>query len=104
METMDRESVISTLRAHEAELRAKGVESVSLFGSVARGEANPQDVDLAVRISDGFCAGGFDYIRQLDQLERRFRQVLRCKVDVVPEPVRRKRFQDEIDRDRARAF
>jgi predicted nucleotidyltransferase len=104
MEAMDREHVLSILRAHEAELRAKGIESVSLFGSVARGEANPQDVDLAVRFADGFCAGGFDYIRQLDKLERRFRQILRCKVDVVPEPVRRQRFQDEIDRDRALAF
>jgi predicted nucleotidyltransferase len=101
---MDRESVIAILRAHEAELRATGVESVSLFGSVARGEPHPQDVDLAVKVSDGFCAGGFDYILQLDRLEKRLRQILRCKVDVVPEPVRRRRFQDEIDNDRALAF
>jgi predicted nucleotidyltransferase len=104
MESMDRESVISTLRAHEAELRAKGVESVSLFGSVARGEANPQDVDLAVRFAGSFSKGGFDFIRQLDVLETRLRQMLESEVDVVEEPVGRKRVQDEIDKDRAIAF
>ena len=101
---MDREEVLSILRAHEAELRAKGIESVSLFGSVARGEANPQDVDLAVRFTDSFSKGGFDFIRQLNVLEGRLRQMLDSEVDVVEEPVGRKRVQDEIDKDRAVAF
>jgi predicted nucleotidyltransferase len=44
---MDKETVIRTLRAHEAELRAEGVSHVYLFGSVARGEADEKsDVDL----------------------------------------------------------
>jgi len=44
---MDRETVIRTLRAHEAELRAEGISHVYLFGSVARGEADEtSDVDL----------------------------------------------------------
>jgi len=44
---MDRDSVLATLRAHERELRAAGILSLSLFGSVARGDANDQsDVDL----------------------------------------------------------
>jgi predicted nucleotidyltransferase len=101
---MDRESVIAILRAHEAELRERGVESVSLFGSVARGEPYPQDVDLAVRLADSPSDGPFDFIRQLDLLERRLRHLLDCEVDIVEEPVRRQRFQDEIDRDRAVAF
>jgi predicted nucleotidyltransferase len=33
---MDRQTVIDTLRAHEAELRAEGISHVYLFGSVAR--------------------------------------------------------------------
>jgi predicted nucleotidyltransferase len=101
---MDREEVLSILRAHEAELRAKGIESVSLFGSVARGETNPQDVDLAVRLNQAFSDDGLDYFYQLDLLEGRFRNLLNCDVDVVEEPVHKKRFQDEIDRDRALAF
>ena len=41
---MDREQVIAALRAHEQEFRAAGVVSVSLFGSVARGENSTHDV------------------------------------------------------------
>lgn len=44
---MDRDAVIATLRAHEAEIRALGVDALYLYGSVARGEAGPEsDVDL----------------------------------------------------------
>jgi len=43
------EHVIATLRAHEAELRQAGIHRLSLFGSVARGDAEAEsDVDLAV--------------------------------------------------------
>ena len=39
--------VIDGLRQHEAALRASGVASLYLFGSVARGEDTPEsDVDL----------------------------------------------------------
>jgi len=39
--------VMKTIRAHEGELRALGVETVFLFGSVARGDATvDSDVDL----------------------------------------------------------
>ncbi|ESQ75028.1 nucleotidyltransferase family protein [Asticcacaulis sp. AC402] len=41
--------IIAALRAHQSDLRALGVEGLSLFGSVARGEETPaSDVDLAV--------------------------------------------------------
>ena len=44
------EDVIATLRAHETDLRAAGIQSLALFGSVARGDADPDsDVDLAVK-------------------------------------------------------
>lgn len=44
---MDKGRVIETLRAHQDELRAAGVVRLSVFGSVARGEASQQsDVDL----------------------------------------------------------
>ena len=44
---MDKQTVIDTLRAHEAELRAEGISHVYLFGSVARGEADEKsDIDL----------------------------------------------------------
>lgn len=103
-EVMRRDQAIATLRAHEAELRAAGVESASLFGSVARDEPSAQDVDVAVRLGDRFSRPGFEYFRRLDELERQLAALLACKVDVVEEPVRKERFQKAIDRDRALAF
>jgi predicted nucleotidyltransferase len=44
--------LLSVLRGHEAELRAHGVEALTVFGSVARGDATEgSDVDLAVQRS-----------------------------------------------------
>ena len=44
---MKREAVISTLKAHKAELRRLGVQRLYLFGSIARDEAREDsDVDL----------------------------------------------------------
>jgi len=101
---MNRDEVLTTLRAHEPELKAAGVVSLSLFGSTARDEAAPADVDIAVRLATSFSSGGFDYFYQLEQLQKRLSGLLGCKVDVVPEPVQKERFQHEIDRDRALAF
>lgn len=101
---MNRDQVIRALKAHELELRAAGVVSVSLFGSTARGESGPADVDIAVRLGEDFSHGGFNYFGRMEDLEHRLSQLLNCKVDVIEEPVRKERFQKEIDRDRALAF
>jgi len=77
---------------------------VSLFGSVARGDDSAHDVDLAVRLGEDFSAPGLDYLSRLSDLEERLSGILGCKVDVIEEPVRKQRFQTEIDRDRALAF
>ncbi len=101
---MTRDQAIATLREHEPELRAAGVVSLSLFGSTAREEPEPADVDIAVRLAEHFSSGGFDYYYQLEQLQQQLSRLIGCKVDVVPEPVRKEPFQNEIDRDRALAF
>jgi predicted nucleotidyltransferase len=101
---MDRARVVAALKAHEQDLRASGVLSLSLFGSVARGEDSAHDVDIAVRLGENFSARGLDYFSRLSELKGRLSGILGCKVDVVEEPVRKKRFQTEIDRDRALAF
>ncbi len=101
---MERDQVIAALKAHEQELRTAGVLSVSLFGSVARGENSAHDVDVAVRLGRNFSEPGLEYFSRLSDLEGRLSGILGCKVDVVEEPVRKKRFQTEIDRDRTIAF
>jgi predicted nucleotidyltransferase len=102
---MSRDDVIAALREHKQELRAAGVVSLSVFGSTARGDADPDsDVDVAVRLADDFSRGGFDYFGRLEELEERLSRILGCKVDVVEEPVRKAGFQRQIDTDRALAF
>ncbi len=101
---MDREQVIALLQAHEQEFRRSGVASMSLFGSVARGQYPCSDVDVAVRLDEGFSRPGFEYFDKLAAFEGRLREILGCPVDVVEEPVRKPRFQREIDKDRAIAF
>ncbi|MFH0878400.1 MAG: nucleotidyltransferase domain-containing protein, partial [Lentisphaerota bacterium] len=46
---MTRRNVISLIRKHRAQLTELGVKSLSIFGSVARGEERPDsDVDILV--------------------------------------------------------
>jgi uncharacterized protein len=95
------ERVITTLRAHEAELRRAGLRSVSLFGSVARGETETDsDIDLAAEFDP---AARMDLL-QLTALERRIAELLGSPVDLLPEPAEKSRLQDQINRDRLRAF
>jgi len=102
---MTRDEAISRLRQHQEELRAVGVRSVSLFGSVARGEQNAEsDVDLAVRLDAGFSKPGLEYFGRFEELQQRIEQLLGCAVDLVEEPVEKPRVQLEIERDRVLAF
>jgi uncharacterized protein len=95
------EQVIATLRAHESELRRAGIRRLSLFGSVARGDAeSDSDVDLAAELDPEAHIGLF----ALGALERRLAELLGRKVDLLPEPVEKPRLRANIDRDRQRAF
>jgi predicted nucleotidyltransferase len=42
------DTILATLKAHLPELREMGVKDLYVFGSVARGEPNPHDVDILV--------------------------------------------------------
>ncbi len=89
------------MRAHETELRAAGLLSLSLFGSVARGEATAEsDVDLAVVFDP---AASMDLFR-LEAVQRRIGDMLGRRADLLPEPVEKRRLQARIDRDRLRVF
>ena len=95
------EHVIATPRGHEAELRQVGIRSMSLFGAVARGDAEADsDVDLAAEFDS---AAGMDLFRLIG-LERRIAEILRRRVDLLPEPVRKARLRANIERDRRRVF
>ena len=95
------DQVIATLRAHEAELRRAGIRRLSLFGSVARGDAAADsDVDLAAEFDP---AAQMDLIR-LVALERRIGAALGRPVEILPEPIENPRLRGNVERDRRIAF
>ncbi len=102
---MIRDSVIATLRAHEPELKAAGVASLAVFGSVARGdERDDSDVDVVVRLTEEASRGGFAYFGRLDALRNRLTAIVGRRVDVVAEPVRKDRLRRAIEAESAVAF
>jgi hypothetical protein len=103
--TRSRAELLNLLRTHEAELRARGVETMTMFGSMARDEAtNGSDVDLAIRPGAGFSTGGFDHFGRLDALRDRLSALLGCDVDLVEEMAVRPRLRQVIEREGVRAF
>ena len=102
---MDRNGVISALRANESELRRLGVLSLSLFGSIARGEGNNgSDIDIAIKLDPAKTPHGLQYLNRIDEIEERLQALLGRHVDAISEPARKPRFQEQIDRDRVLAF
>jgi uncharacterized protein len=94
------ERLLAALRAHRAELRADGVEAITVFGSVARDEAaGGSDVDLAIRAGAGFSSGGFDYFGRMEALRERLSVLLGRDVDVVEETAVSPRLREAIQRD-----
>jgi predicted nucleotidyltransferase len=60
---MDQAQIIATLRAHEHELRHRGIRHAALFGSVARGEAKPSsDIDILIDVDPEAPIGVFEYV------------------------------------------
>lgn len=95
------ETIVATLRAHTDELRAAGIRHLSLFGSMARGEARPDsDIDLAAELDPAARIDLFSLVA----LERRLGEILGRKTDLLTEPARRERLRANIDRDRQRVF
>ncbi len=90
---MDRETVIRTLRAHEAELRAEGISHVYLFGSVARGEADERsDVDLFFDHDDPKFSL-FDLMR----VKERFSEILGGEVDAMMRESVHRRIRKRVE-------
>ena|SRR5215469_14450369 len=97
---MKRDQVIAILRAHEPELKRAGIVRLSLFGSTARGEDAPQDVDLLA---------AFDEHRQLSMLdvihiENELTDLLGYSVDLIEEGTLKPRVKKSGEAEAIRAF
>lgn len=88
---MERQEVLDRLASHRPELTALGVESLALFGSVARDQASPgSDVDLLVTFDQP--VGLFHFAR----VRRCLEEILGAPVDLVTEAALRPEMRDEV--------
>ena len=88
---MRRQGVLNTLAAHRVKLQEMGIGSLSLFGSVARGEAvDTNDVDLLIAFNRP--VGLFHFAR----IRRTLSELLSCPVDLVTRAALRDEMRDEV--------
>lgn len=99
--TPNRDAIVSTLRARQDELQRLGVVGLSLFGSVARGDATPDsDVDIAITVDRNHTLSLLD----VGGIQDRLQELLRTQTGIVMEPAEKRAVQQEIERDRVRVF
>jgi uncharacterized protein len=98
---LDRERVISTLRAHQMELQRRGVRHAALFGSIARGEGNrTSDIDILVELDPQASVGLFEYVGITQYLADLFP----VRVDVANRSGLKPLVRPTIERDAIYAF
>ena len=90
--------VLEKLKDNGAELQRFHVSSLSLFGSVVRGEDSPgSDIDLLVEFNEP--VGMFTFVRLKNYLEK----LLGAKVDLVTPEALKERIRDRILKEAIRA-
>jgi predicted nucleotidyltransferase len=98
---MNRENVIETLRAHERELRNRGVLHAALFGSMARNEATPEsDIDIMIEIDPEAPVGVYEYVAITHYLSDLFP----VRVDVANGRQLKRHVKPGAERDAVYAF
>ncbi len=99
--TPDLKKVLARLRRHEKTLRQEGIEHLSLFGSVARGEATAKsDVDVMVTFLPEARIGLF----KLVGLNRQMEEIVLHPVDLVLEKSLREHVRPQAMRDKVEVF
>src|ERR1700761_9755071 len=97
---MKRDEVLTRLRAHEAEFKRLGVESLYLFGSTARGEAREDsDVDLFFDYERGKL-GLFELMDVKEQTSR----ILGRKADIMTRDSLHKVLRSRIEASALQVF
>jgi predicted nucleotidyltransferase len=95
--TMQPEEVIEAIAAHQLDLRQFDVKSLSLFGSVARGEAGPEsDIDLLVEFNDT------PTFRRYIGLKHFLEDLLGSRIDLVMKDALKPRMRPSVEREAVR--
>jgi hypothetical protein len=91
---MTRDQALRILSAHRDKLEGFAVESLAIFGSVARDEAtDASDIDVLVQFKKGRPVGLFHFVR----LQRFLAGIMGCPVDLVtPEALRQEMRQQVL--------
>jgi len=88
---MRRDEALALLGNHREELRRLGVQSLAVFGSVARDEAGPEsDVDILVELGRPMGYFGFFDIQEYLQ------GILERPVDLVTREALKRQLKDRI--------
>ncbi|HEY3473098.1 MAG TPA: nucleotidyltransferase family protein [Anaerolineales bacterium] len=95
---MERDQILALLKSRRRQLKKYGVHSLSVFGSVARGQAR-KNSDIDILVDFGKPVGLFEYARLKMYLE----DVLGREVDLVTPEALRKELREEILREAIRA-
>jgi len=96
---MSRDEIERILTAHRADLEARGVQSLAIFGSAARGEAGPEsDVDILVELDPEAHVGLLGLVGLKEYLET----VLDRSVDVVTSEGLRAWMRERVVREAVR--
>jgi predicted nucleotidyltransferase len=94
---MGRDDVLTLLKRHREELESFGVESLRLFGSVAREEASADsDVDLLVGFRETPTFSGYMKLRIF------LEDLLGARVDLITESGLRERVRPFVEKDAIR--
>lgn len=98
---MTRDAALAILRAHQAELRRRGVSRASLFGSVARNQATPEsDLDVMIEIDKSVIRDVYDYAGVIGDISDLFPM----KVDVANRDMLKPYVRPSAERDAIDAF
>jgi predicted nucleotidyltransferase len=98
---MTREETIARIRLHEIELRRAGISSLSLFGSVARGEDGPEsDVDLMCELAPDSAMTLIEFAN----VERRLERFADRPIDLVVRRAMRPRIRQRAEADMVTIF
>jgi uncharacterized protein len=98
---MRRDDAIRLLKQAEPELRARGVISLALFGSTARGDTHPEsDVDLLVELDEARRFTLFD----LSEIKFFATDVLGKQADVAVRKSIRPSYRANIEADAVEVF
>jgi uncharacterized protein len=97
---MTREQALRILAANREKLRDFAVESVAIFGSVARNEATAaSDVDVLVEFKKDARVGLFGFVR----VQRFLSGILGCPVDLVTLDALRQEIRQDVLREAVHA-